>query len=257
MARPRLLLAAVLTTAAVLTPLSAFADTIPTAQYFDGTPTVGAIFRGPLADGHECSASVIASPSRDLVLTAAHCVYGNPAGWTFVPGYVEGRTPYGVWTVASAYVDPRWQKSEDTRFDYAILRIAPQRIHGRTKRIQDVTGANLLGTAPRTGTPITDVAYNAGVDDQPITCTVPAYYTDGYPGFDCGNYQGGVSGSPLLSGHGKVRVVRGVIGGLHQGGCFDTTSYSSPFTTAVYRLLARAATHRTPDVVRQPGSDGC
>ena len=206
MGRPRLLLAAVLAAAAVLvTPLSANAATIPTATSFDGTPTVGAIFRGSLADGHECSASVIASPGEDLIITAGHCVFGNPAGWKFVPGYDEGRTPYGVWTVTSAYVDPRWQKSENTKYDYAILRIAPRRIHGRTVRIQQVTGANLLGTAPRTGTTITDPAYNAGVDDQPITCTVPAYSTDGYPGFDCGNYQGGVSGSPLLSGHGKVR----------------------------------------------------
>ena len=45
--------------------------------------------------------------------------------------------------------------------------------------------------------------------------------------------------------------------GLHQGGCVDTTSYSSPFTPAVYALLARAAAHRTPDLVREPGSDGC
>ena len=257
MARPRLLLAAVLTVAAVLVPSAAFAAEPPTAQSFDGTPTVGAIFRGTLADGHECSASVIASPSRDLILTAAHCVSGSPAGWKFVPGYVEGRTPYGVWTVTSAYVDQRWQWSGDTRYDYAILRVAPQRIHGRTKRIQDVTGANLLGTAPHSGTVITDVAYNAGVDDQPITCTVPAYYTDGFPGFDCGDYQGGVSGSPLLFGTGKVRVVRGVIGGLHQGGCVDSTSYSAPFTTAVSALLVRAATHRTPDVAGEPGSDGC
>ena len=143
-ARPRLLLAAALIAAAVLTPLSASADSIPIASYFDGTPTVGATFRGALADGHECSASVIASPSRDLVLTAAHCVFGDPAGWTFVPGYVEERTPYGVWTVISAYVDPRWQTSEDTRFDYAILRVAPQRVHGHVKRIQDV-----LSTRPR------------------------------------------------------------------------------------------------------------
>jgi hypothetical protein len=48
-----------------------------------------------------------------------------------------------------------------------------------------------------------------------------------------------------------------VIGGLHQGGCVDTTSYSAPFATAVYTLLARAAFHGRPDIVRQPGSDGC
>jgi len=219
---------------------------------------VGAIFRGPLADGHGCSGSVIASPTEDLVLTAAHCVYGDLSGWTFVPGYVDGRTPYGVWSIASAYVDPSWQKSGNTQADYAILRIAPQVVRGRTERIQQVTGANLLGTAPRAGTSITDIAYNAGVDDQPITCTAPVYYTDGYPGFNCSNYQGGVSGSPFLArGPLGTRVVVGLIGGLHQGGCYDYTSYSPALTARMYATYLRAVLRARPDTVVQPGSDGC
>lgn len=230
----------------------------PTAQSFGGTPTVGAIFRNGLSMGHECSGSVIVSRSRDLVLTAAHCVYGRPSGWSFVPGYVDGRTPHGVWTVTAAYVDPRWQRSENTQYDYAILRVAPQRIGGRAVRIQDVTGGNLLGTAPAPGTRITDIAYNAGIDDRPIRCTVPVHSTKGYPGFLCSNYQGGVSGSPFLARSALgTRTVVGVIGGLHQGGCYDWASYSSRFTPAVYRLLARAASHAKPDVVRMPGGDGC
>ncbi|RKR76475.1 trypsin-like serine peptidase [Frondihabitans australicus] len=230
----------------------------PTAHSFDGTPTVGAIFRGPLADGHECSGSVIASPTDDLVLTAAHCVYGDTSAWSFVPGYVDGRAPYGVWKISAAYVDPAWQKEGDTQSDYAILRIAPQTIDGRARRIQQLTGANLLGTAPRAGTTITDPAYNAGVDDQPITCTAKVYYTDGYPGFNCSNYQGGVSGSPFLAAgpHG-THVVVGLIAGLHQGGCFDYTSYSPRLTTRVYATYLRAVLHARPDTVVPPGSDGC
>ena len=256
-------LAGLLLTAAVPAASAAPSDDgpppgTPTAQYFGGTRTVGAVFRGALDDGHECSASVLASRTRDLVITAAHCVYGSPAGWSFVPGYVSGRAPHGVWTVTAAYVDRRWQASENTQFDYAILRIAPKTVDARTVRIQDVTGANLLGTAPAAGTRITDIAYNAGVDDRPIRCTVPVYYTGGYPGFNCSNYEGGVSGSPFLArGPLGTRVVVGVIGGLHQGGCYDYTSYSSRFTPAVYTLLARAMSHAPADVVRVPGGDGC
>src|SRR5262249_44476971 len=48
------------------------------AKAFAGTPAVGALFttsgRNDLLGSHFCTASVVDSPHRDLVLTAAHCV---------------------------------------------------------------------------------------------------------------------------------------------------------------------------------------
>src|SRR5580704_5562537 len=63
---------------------------------------IGALFRithrGQLSGGHFCTASVVDSPQGDLVMTAAHCVSGLGAGqFAFVPGFRDGRTPYGVW----------------------------------------------------------------------------------------------------------------------------------------------------------------
>ena len=225
----------------------------PTSSAFAGVPTVGPLFRDGLEADHECTASVIESPHHDLVLTAAHCVFGTAVGWKVAPGYVTGRTPYGVWTVAAAYVPTQWAATGDARFDYAILRMAPQRRQSALVDIEDVTGGNTLGTAPTGDGTITDVAYNAGRDDRPIRCTVPTYLTAGYPSFDCGGYLGGSSGSPWLD-HG---VVRGVIGGLHQGGCVDSTSYSSPFSLQVFILYARAAVGGPGESLPTPGSDGC
>lgn len=227
----------------------------PTATSFAGTATVGPLFRDGLSQDHECTASVVASPARDLILTAAHCVTGTAAGYQFVPGYDRGRAPHGVWTVTHVYVDPSWVSSQNPQHDYAILQVAGR--HG--VRIQDVTGANLLGVAPRSGTRITDVAYNAGIDDQPIRCGTSTYRTDGYPSFNCHGYVGGSSGSPWLSAvpGTQLKAVRGVIGGLHQGGCFEFTSYSSAFTGDVYRLLARATLGIHPDSVPAAGGDGC
>jgi V8-like Glu-specific endopeptidase len=227
----------------------------PTATTFAGTATVGPLFRDGLAQAHECTASVIASPTRDLILTAAHCLTGTAAGYRFVPGYDGGRAPYGVWTVTHAYLDPSWVKSQDPQHDYAILQVADH----HAVPIEDVTGANLLGVAPRSRTTITDVAYNAGIDDQPIRCTTSTYSTDGYPTFNCHGYVGGSSGSPWLSTipGTHVKLVRGVIGGLHQGGCYEYTSYSSAFTGDVYRLLARASFGIHPDSAPEPGGDGC
>jgi hypothetical protein len=231
----------------------------PTATSFAGTPTVGPLFRNGLTSRHGCTASVVASPGRNLILTAAHCVSGTAAGWLFAPGYDDGATPYGVWTVTAAYVDPQWISSQDPQHDYAILRVAAQQRGSHMAQVQDVTGGNLLGLAPRPGQRVTDVAYNAGIDDQPIKCAVRVYYTSGFPSFNCHGYVGGSSGSPWLVAvpHTHLSFVVGVIGGLHQGGCFEYTSYSSAFRADVYGLLLRAVAGARADAVPVAGSDGC
>ena len=257
-------LAATLSVLGIMAAAPALADPpappgTPTATPFDGVPTVGPLFRHGLDQNHGCTASVVASPGHDLLLAAAHCVSGTAAGWQFAPGYRNGQTPYGVWTVTRAYADPRWIRSQDPRYDYAILVVADQTVDGRRSGVEDVTGANVLGRAPRPGQSVTDVAYNSGIGDRPITCTATVSYTDGFPGFDCHGYVGGSSGSPWLSavpGTGLTEV-EGVIGGLHQGGCYEYTSYSSAFTWQVYKLVLRAALDLPADVVPVAGSDGC
>jgi hypothetical protein len=231
----------------------------PTATTFEGVPTVGPLFRNGLGSQHSCTASVVASPHGNLILTAAHCVFGTAAGWLFAPGYDRGSTPYGVWTVTGAYVDPGWMSTQNPLDDFAILSVADHHVGGRSVAVQDVTGGNLLLPAPRSGATITDVAYNAGIDDQAITCTVPVYYTGPYPSFNCHGYVGGSSGSPWLTTEpgSHSTAVQGVIGGLHQGGCYEFTSYTSPFGGDALLLLARAASGQDPDIVPKAGSDGC
>lgn len=205
---------------------------------------------------------MIASPTRNLIITAGHCVSGTAAGWLFVPGYdgtsATNPAPYGVWPVEHAYVAAQWQTQHNTQDDFAILQLADQTRGGRSVRVQDVTGANLLATAPAPGETITDIAYNGGAD-RPVSCTVPTYRTDGYPAFNCDGFVGGSSGSPWLSSipGTHLRAVRGVIGGLHQGGCYSYTSYSSRFTVAVYAVYARAVFGLHPDDVSPAGGDGC
>jgi V8-like Glu-specific endopeptidase len=236
-----------------LTPASASAA-IPQSHTVAPLPTVGALFVGSAAGDHFCSASVLDSASRDLVLTAAHCINGTAAGVVFAPGYDRGRTPYGVWRVTAAFVAPQWEHGLDTDYDYAILRVAPN--HG--KLLENVTGGLQLALAPPAGAQVVDVAYNAGRDDRPIACSVPVYYTQEYPTFSCHGYVGGSSGSPWLRPPGRnPAAVFGVIGGLHQGGCFEYTSYSSPFDRTAVRVLARAASGAASDVVPVAGGDGC
>jgi hypothetical protein len=255
------LLALGLLAAAIVVPNALGASSAPpgtrTAKVFHGTPTVGPLFGSAVSTQHFCTASVVESPRGDVLLTAAHCVFGAATGWSFAPGFHGGVAPHGRWTVTAAYFDPAWLRSRDPRRDFAFLIVAPRRINGHRREIEQVTGANRLGFTPRGGQRVTIPAYPGGANNDPITCTAPVYFHSRYPAFNCNPYPGGTSGSPWLLGGRHGRTVVGLIGGLHQGGCFTWTSYSPPFTAAIHRVYERAIHRATPDVGPPPGSDGC
>jgi hypothetical protein len=235
-------------------------DSAAAAEPGSGDPTVGPLFSGGLDAPHSCTASVVDSPSGDLILTAAHCLSGTGVGLQFAPGYDDGYLPYGVWTVVAAYVDPSWVATQDPAHDYAFLQLAAQQHDGRQVSVEDETGGNLLAETPPPGTSIRAVGYNSGIDDAPISCTIPTFRTvTGFGGFSCDGYVSGSSGSPFLQrlpGAARTLVV-GVIGGLHQGGCDEYTSYAAPFGQDTFRLWQRAVAGSQPDTVPAPAGDGC
>ena len=242
---------------AVLPALALFAagctsPGVPSAFPVQSVATTGNLYTSS-SSYHDCVASVISSPTQDLLVTAAHCFSGTGRGITFVPGSVNGSQPFGRWTVTAAYVDPGWRTSRNPLRDVAILRVAPQEIDGQELRVQQVTGGNQLVTSEDVGGEIEVPAYTAGSGGWPFLCLPRAYQLDAYSAFDCGGYSNGTSGAPFLQG----RVVFGVIGGLHQGGCYPSTSYSAPFDQTTLRTYARAVSGATPDTLPTPGSDGC
>ncbi len=201
-------------------------------QAFAGTPAVGALFTasGGKLGQHFCTASVIDSPDGDLAITAAHCVTSTSGTVDFVPGYNNGHTPYGVWTVTKVYVDQAWSSSSNPDDDFAFLRISQP---GSSVPIEDETGAERLGTGTPGSRQLVQVIGYPNSTDQPIICqnrlTEPM--ADQLE-FDCGGYTDGTSGGPFLSevnqrtGQGTVI---GVIGGYQQGGDTPQISYSSVF----------------------------
>jgi V8-like Glu-specific endopeptidase len=229
-----------------------------TAQKFNGVPTVGALFvPGAYPTLHTCTASVVRSTSGDVIMTAAHCVTGTGTGYRFAPGYHDGKTPYGVWSVTSAYGDPAWIARQDPHRDWAFLVVSDRQVSGQARSLQSVTGANRLGDTAATGSRVTVIGYGVGGNDKALRCTTRVYVHAGYPAFNCGGYVGGTSGSPWLRRSSRGPVVTGDIGGLHQGGCTPATSYSPPLGRPAHRARARAAHGRTADVFPAPGSDGC
>ena len=210
-------------------------------QVFGGTPAVGALFTmsaGQLR-GHECTASVVASPAGDLVITAAHCV-SSTGHYGFAPGYHNGLAPHGIWTVSKVFVDRAWAVSSDPNYDVAFLEVQQS---GGDQPIQDVTGAERLGTGWAPVQAVQVIGYPQ-VKDSPITCraTTRAFGSEQLQ-FDCGGYTNGTSGGPFLaqvSPATGLGTVIGVIGGYQQGGDTPSVSYSSRFGSAVAALYRRA-----------------
>ncbi|WP_405489254.1 trypsin-like serine peptidase [Nocardia sp. NBC_00511] len=227
-------------------PQAARADE-PAAAEVETAPATGALFY-PSTSGavprlggpHFCSAGVVDSPSRDLLVTAAHCVLGPGALIEFAPLLHDSELPAGVWDVTSMYVDPSWQQSFDPRHDVAFLRVAPR----NGKKIEDVVPGLPLAT-PTPGTPVTVSGYPLGFGGRPLTCTAPLESVDNGSAIHCSGFVDGTSGGPWIQ---NGQIV-GVIGGPEQGGCAPDIEYSSPFTPDTQSLLTRAESATPGDIL--------
>jgi V8-like Glu-specific endopeptidase len=244
---PGVLCAALLNPAAQAAGQNASRRGIP----FNGTAAVGALFR--VADGrltrHFCTASVVHSPAGNLLITAAHCVYGGrqPAAGSiaFAPGYHSGKFPHGVWTITGVYVNRAWQLRRSPDNDVAFLVAG-----GPGDRIERHTGAELLGI----GRPPQRVKVIGYPDStrRPVSCVGPARAFRPNPHqmvWDCGGYTNGTSGGPFLAhvstGTGDGTVI-GVIGGYELGGDLPSVSYSPRFFANIRDLYRRATSGLPP-----------
>jgi V8-like Glu-specific endopeptidase len=219
----------------------------PEASAYAGTPRVGALFsaRNGSLEGHFCTASVVDSPHRDLLVTAAHCVVAPGSGkarddMVFVPGYRAGHCPYGRWTVRTAVVDRRWARSGDPDYDVAFLTTTPI---GQERQVEDAVGAE-AATFAASHRQSTAVAVGYPTSSQwPVHCAGRLHHlSSSQLEFDCAGLTTGTSGGPLLTGVDQTGsgpgALVGVIGGYQTGGATDDISYSPSFgpgIAAVYR----------------------
>ncbi|WP_067182872.1 trypsin-like serine peptidase [Microtetraspora niveoalba] len=78
---------------------------------------------------HWCTATSVQSNYRNLVATAGHCVYdtGSNAAtmdkWVFVPGYYQGKTPWGIYVGKQAFTHYDYDVYEDGDRDYAFVTV--------------------------------------------------------------------------------------------------------------------------------------
>lgn len=216
---------------------------------FGGTPAVGVLFattNGGNATNHYCSASVVDSPTKDIIVTAAHCVTGAnqhaDSAIGFAPDYHDGKTPYGVWTASQVTVDSMWAASSSNIDDDVAFLVVTK--PGSDQKIQDVTGAERLGTGRPSGSQVVRVIGYPDAGSEPISCqNTTGEFSPHQMEFDCGAYTSGTSGGPFLTDIDATTgtgTVVGVIGGYEQGGNLPEVSYSIIFS-ATTRTLYNAA----------------
>ena len=206
---------------------------------------VGALFVNGPTGPHFCTASVVASPGKDLLITAAHCINSGKGKGTytndvvFIPGYRDGSAPYGVWTPVRMLVAPEWISDSDPNLDVGFVVLKP--LDG--KNIEDVLGANHLGIDYRYQYLVRVTGYPSSAG-APITCrNWSAKKSSMQLQFECRGFTGGTSGSPWVTRFDpltRTGTIVGIIGGYQEGGDTPAISYSSYLGPAVQRLYEEA-----------------
>jgi V8-like Glu-specific endopeptidase len=206
---------------------------------------IGALFSHDVGGDHFCTASVVQSPGKDLIVTAAHCLHGGRGGTyksdiVFVPSYRDGTAPNGEWHVKRLIVDQRWIDSSDPDLDVGFVVLQP--LGGR--HIEDVLGANRLGDASGADRKVKLTGYPSN-GSEPISCyNVITMQSTSQLRIACTGFPGGTSGSPWLTAFDPVTrtgTIIGVIGGYQGGGNTPDVSYSPVFGQDVHVLYAKAA----------------
>ncbi|MEU6865048.1 trypsin-like serine protease [Streptomyces sp. NPDC046876] len=199
----------------------------------------GALFQGSVQGDHFCTATVVRSPGKNLIVTAGHCLLagkGDEGGAVFAPAYANGQAPYGSWKIEEVFEDPRWSDDTDDDYDLAFARLAPD---DKGRNIEDLTGGAPLDTTGRTGEEITVTGYPAD-RKVPRTCTAQAVReTPTEQRFDCADFPGGTSGSAWLARDGRII-------GVLTGGDTDDVSTSTilgDYAAALYAKATAAARH--------------
>ena len=135
----------------------------------------GKLFFNQAGQTYICSASLI---KPGLVVTAAHCVaeFGTSSyhsDWEYHPGYRNGTSPFGAWTVSRAYVLTSYlngtsscqQRGVVCKDDIAVLVLNPQNNQYVGRRTGWFGVAwNGAGLTPQRITHVTQLGYPACLD---------------------------------------------------------------------------------------------
>lgn len=87
-----------------------------------------------------CSGAVVNSKKKNMVMTAAHCLWDKKKKWAhkilFIPGYTKkGKSPHGRWYAEKVAIPKRWKRwgknRELPQADYGIMLVENKRRKGK------------------------------------------------------------------------------------------------------------------------------
>ncbi|WP_052229864.1 peptidase [Streptomyces sp. CT34] len=212
-----------------LPPLPSLLPGVETGGPWNGrgavTRTTGRVFFTYQGRPASCSGDAVTSANKSTVLTAGHCVKLDGAWhthWVFVPGYHDGKAPYGKWAAARTLATPQWTAKEDLTYDIGAAVVAP--LGGR--KLTDVVGGQGL-------------SFNSGYHKQMYAFGYPAEAP--YDGSKLSYCSGTTLKDPLLSkDHGLPCNMTGGASGGPWFTSFDAhtgTGLQSSVNSFGYRFL--------------------
>ncbi|MFH8619489.1 trypsin-like serine peptidase [Streptomyces sp. NPDC017979] len=214
----------------------------------DRAATAGKVFFRKPTNGRDyvCSASAINSPSKQMVITAGHCVNtggnGSTAGkwmtnWTYVPAYHKGSRPYGTFSAKQFRTFKGWIDDSNWDWDVAMVTLLPR----AGKKIVNVTGGHGLAWNHGRSEARTIFGYPGNHDKGEVQwyckgTTRRVAWNDGKVEIQC-NFGGGSSGGPWLHGYNnstQLGHVNGVTSTITKTGGWNASSYFGDSVKAMF-----------------------
>jgi V8-like Glu-specific endopeptidase len=167
--------------------------------------TTGKVFFTINGADFVCSAGTVTGTNKDLVVTAGHCAQDATGSWArnwiYVPGYDQGRRPYGAFAARHLFVPSAWSSRGDQNYDVALVALAT--VGGR--HVADVVGAQGIAFDQPRGSLVYGFGYPAGgpYDGERLTYCSGRTYPDSHrithdEGLRCDMTEGS-SGGPWLT----------------------------------------------------------
>ncbi|MEU9884706.1 hypothetical protein [Sphaerisporangium sp. NPDC051011] len=134
--------------------------------------TIGKVFFLIGENEYWCSASSIQSKYHNLVSTAGHCVFdeniqnGALDYWVFVPGYYQGKAPWGVYVGKAAYTHYDFAVYEDFDSDYAFVTVYNGYAYAGVKQVSKETYDKWQGYKEAEDVKITKEQFDAALKNH-------------------------------------------------------------------------------------------
>ena len=207
---------------------------------------IGKVFFTLGGSNYVCSGNSVSSTNKSTVSTAGHCLNEGPGAFatkfTFVPAYLNGAAPYGMWTAKSLHAPTQWSAAGDMTYDTGFAVMNP--LNGQS--LADVVGASGVQFNAARGLSYKAFGYPAarpfnGESLKSCTGTAtndpynPQFNSQGIP---C-NMTGGSSGGPWFIGSSSTGYQNTV--NSYGYGSKSTTMYGPYWGSVIQQAYSTAA----------------